>query len=81
MWAADMMWESNHLFRANIYIQVSTHFIKYQNNLARADHTPETRKTPQHARWVGFEDIYGAIMERIKAQDKYKSRLGMGALM
>ena len=29
----------------------------------------------------GLEDIYGATIERIKAQGGYKSRLGMGALM
>lgn len=29
----------------------------------------------------GLEDLYGAMIERIRAQGGYKSRLGMGALM
>jgi len=29
----------------------------------------------------GLEDVYGATIERIKAQGGYKCRLGMGALM
>jgi len=30
---------------------------------------------------LGLEDVYGATIERIKAQGGYKSRLGIGALM
>ena len=30
---------------------------------------------------LGLEDVYGATIQRIKAQGGYKSRLGMGALM